>query len=166
MKSIRPLKLFVKGRFLMNTIGKHLIVDMYGCSFKNLDDIEFIKEAMHAAIKEANMTILEFSYHKFQPQGLTALILLAESHMSIHTHPELGYAAIDIFTCSDQSQPEKAISILKTFLKPEKTKTTHIKRGDFGSQKDMKPKVNVSIAPLRRVKNTGAKMLNLLSRTK
>ncbi|VBB08488.1 s-adenosylmethionine decarboxylase [Lucifera butyrica] len=150
----------------MKVIGKHLTVDMYGCSFANLDNLEFIKNAMLTAVSEANMTLLNFSYHKFEPQGLTALALLAESHMSIHTYPELGYAAVDVFTCGDHSRPDRAVSILKGFLKPEKTKTTNIKRGDFGSESDMKPKVRISIAPLRRVRNTGAKVLNFLSKVK
>lgn len=155
-----------KGRCVMKAIGKHLIVDMYGCSFESLDNLEFVKEAMLTAVEEANMTLLDFSYHKFEPQGLTAVAVLAESHMSIHSYPELGYAAVDVFTCGDHSRPDKAVSVLKSFLKPEKTKTTNIKRGDFGSEKDMKPKVNVSIGPLRRVRDTGAKVLNLLSRAK
>lgn len=149
-----------------NAIGKHLIVDMYGCSYDVLDNLEFIKTAMLAAVKEANMTLLDFSSFKFEPQGLTALALLAESHLSIHTYPELGYAAIDAFTCGDQSRPDKAVSILKQYLKPEKTKTTNIKRGDFGTVSDMKPVVKVKMTPMRRVKSTGAKVLNFLSRAK
>ncbi|WP_312563414.1 adenosylmethionine decarboxylase [Anaerospora sp.] len=150
----------------MKLTGKHLLVDMYGCSFKTLDDLALIKEAMLTAIADANMTLLNFSYQKIEPQGLAACALLAESHLSIHTYPTLGYAAIDVYTCSDHSRPDKAISVLKTFLKPEKVKATTIKRGDFGSEKDMKPKIKVTIAPLRRVKNTGAKVLKLLSRNR
>lgn len=151
---------------MMKVIGKHLTVDMYGCSFASLDNLEFIKHAMITAVQEANMTLLDFSSYKFEPQGLTALALLAESHMSIHTYPELGYAAIDVFTCGDQSRPEKAVHVMKQFLKPEKTKTTNIKRGDFGSVSDMKPKVKISIAPMRRVRNTGTKVLNFLAKNK
>lgn len=148
----------------MKLTGKHLLVDMYGCSFKTLADIALIKEAMLTAISDANMTLLHFSYQQTDSQGLAACALLAESHMSIHTYPMLGYAAIDVFTCSDHSRPDKAVAVLKNYLKPEKVKATTIKRGDFGSEKDMKPKIKVSIAPLRRVKNTGAKVLKLLSR--
>lgn len=150
----------------MRMLGKHLTVDMYGCSFDILDNIEYIKTAMTTAVEESNLTLLDFSYYKFDPQGLTALALLAESHMSIHTYPELGYAAVDVFTCGDHTRPDRAIAILKKFLKPEKTKTTTIRRGDFGSENDMKPKVKVSIAPLRRVRNTGARVLRFLSRSK
>ncbi|HWR45336.1 adenosylmethionine decarboxylase [Sporomusa sp.] len=146
----------------MKALGKHLTVDMYGCSFDSLNNLELVKSAMLAAIAEANMTLLNLSYHKFEPQGLTALALLAESHMSIHTYPELGYAAVDVFTSGDQTRSDKAITVLKSFLKPEKTKTTHIMRGDFGSQKDMKPRIKVSIAPLRRVRNTSARVWRFL----
>ncbi|MDD4602156.1 S-adenosylmethionine decarboxylase proenzyme [bioreactor metagenome] len=150
----------------MKIIGKHIMVDMYGCSFESLDNIDFVKNAMLTAVNEAQMTLLDFTSHKFEPQGLTALALLAESHMSIHTYPELGYAAVDVFTCGDHSRPDKAVSILKGFLKPTKVKTTNIRRGDFGSVTDMKPKSKVSATPMRRVRDTGSKMLKLLSRSK
>lgn len=146
----------------MRTIGRHLAVDMYGCGFDILNNLNFIKTAMLAAIEESNMTLLDLSYHEFEPQGLTAFALLGQSHMSIHTYPELGYAAVDVFTCGDLSRPDQALSVLKRYLKPEKTKTTNIMRGDFGSQKDMKPRIKVSIAPLRRVRNTSARVWSYL----
>jgi len=147
-------------------VGKHLTVDMYGCRFENLNNLEFIKNAMIAAINEANMTLLDFTSYQFEPQGLTAIALLAESHMSMHTYPELGYAAVDIFTCGDHCRPERAVKVLKRFLKPDKTKTTHIKRGDFGSERDMKPKIKTGIAPLRRVRNTGIRVLKFFAKRK
>ena len=146
----------------MRAIGRHLSVDMYGCNFDNLDNFEIIKAAILAAIEEANMTLLNLSYHKFEPQGLTVLALLNHCHISIHTYPELGYAAVDIFSCGDYSRPDKALLVLKKVLKPEKTKTTNFMRGDFGSQKDMKPRIRISIAPLRRVRNTSAKVWSYL----
>lgn len=146
----------------MKVIGKHLTVDMYGCSFENLDSSEYIKSAMMTAVEEANMTLLDLTFHKFQPQGLTALALLAESHMSIHTYPELGYAAVDVFTCGDHSRPDKAVSVLKRFLKPERMKVTNIRRGDFGTERDMKPKTKTSAGPFTRVRSTSARVLRFL----
>jgi len=151
---------------MLRIIGKHLTVDMYGCIFESLDNMEFVKTTMLMAIKEANMTFLNFSYHKFEPQGLTILALLAEGHMSVHTYPEMSYTAVDIFTCSDQKFPDQAIKILKLSFKPEKTKTTNIKRGDVGSVSDMKPKIKVSITPMRRVRDTSDKVFKFLSRSK
>ena len=150
----------------MSLLARHLVIDMYGCNARSLANSDFIKEALLATITESNLTLLDFTCHSILPHGMAANILLAESHLTIHTYPELGYAAIDIFSFGDKLRPEKAIGILKTFFKPEKMKTTTLKRGDFGSQKEMKPKITISVAPLRRVKNTGAKVLKLLSRSK
>ena len=147
-------------------IGKHLTVDMYGCTFEHLNNLEFIKTATFTAVEEANMTLLNFTYHKFEPQGLTAMVILADGHMSVHTHPELGYAAVDVFTCGDHSRPDKAMQVLARLLQPEKTKTTHVRRGDFGSISDMKPKIKVKVTPMRRVRDTSAKVLRFLSRSK
>ena len=142
----------------MTTIGRHLTIDMYGCSCEILNDFEFIKAAMLAAITGANLTLQDLVGHQTEPQGLTVIALLGQSHMSIHTYPELNYAAVDIFTYDDYSQADKALAILKSYLKPEKIRTTNILRGDFGRQKDMKPRIRVSIAPLRRVRNTSARV--------
>lgn len=121
---------------------------------------------MLAAISEGNMSLLDFSSHQLPPQRLTALALLEESHMSVHTYPELGYAAVDVFTCSDHSRPDKSVAVLKQFFKPERMKITNIRRGDFGTERDMKPKVKTSAGPLTRVRSTSAKVLHFLSRTK
>jgi S-adenosylmethionine decarboxylase len=148
----------------MASLGQHLAVDMYGCRVEKLTDLEFIKEAMYAAIKEADMTLLNISHQIFETEGLTACALLSESHMTIHTNPSLGYMSIDIFTLNKNCQPDKAVQALRRFIKPDKTKTTLIMRGDFGSLKDMKPKVRVNITPIRRIKNTGSRVLRFLAR--
>jgi len=146
----------------VKALGKQLAVDMYGCNFDILNNLEFVKTALLTVIEDAGLTLLNLSYHRFEPQGLTVLALLTEGHLSINTHPELGYAAFDIFVWGDYSRPDTFLPTLRRLLKPEKTKTTHIVRGDFGSQKDMKPRIKVSIAPLRRVRNTSVKVWRFL----
>lgn len=146
----------------MTPIGRHLTTDMYGCNRDHLTDLEFIKSAMLTAIKEAGLSVIDIIDHQTEPQGLTIIALLDQSHMSIHTFPQLNYAAVDIFTCGDYSHSDRVMTILKHFLKPEKTRTTNIMRGDFGLQKDMKPRIRVSIAPLRRVRNTSARVWRFL----
>lgn len=151
---------------MLATIGRHLTIDMYGCRLESFDNIDFAKESMLSAIAEANMTLLSFTYHQFEPQGLAVWALLAEGHMSIHTYPKMSYTAIDIFTYGENIRPEQAVKILKHCFHPEKIKTTNIKRGDFGSISDMKPKIKISVTPLRRVRDTGAKVIRFLSRSK
>jgi S-adenosylmethionine decarboxylase len=89
-------------------VGMHCILELYGCPANLLDDIEFISEALEKAAEKANAHLVKKIAHHFEPQGVTALALLSESHISIHTWPENGYIAIDAFTCGGHTDPERA----------------------------------------------------------
>ena len=110
---------------VFDTVGAHVLADFWGCESQLLDDADFLIKTLRQA---ANMTILAEKAHKFEPQGFTGLLLLAESHLSIHTYPESSYAAIDVFTCGG-GITKKAIDYLKTVLQPTKVKETLIQRG-------------------------------------
>lgn len=92
----------------MSTIGKHCVLELYGCDAGRLNDRDFILATMRNAAETAGATWLNQCAHKFEPQGVTALGLLSESHISMHTWPELGYAACDVFTCGEHCDPEVA----------------------------------------------------------
>ena len=111
------------------TLGKHIILEMYECDFQILDNEEVILDAFRMAVKEAKMNLLNLSSHKFEPHGLTAVALLSESHMSIHTYPEFGYAAADVFTCGEEGDPNLAIEVLLKFINPKKKNIIYIPRG-------------------------------------
>ena len=89
-------------------VGKHCILELYNCDSAKLDDEAFLRNAITSAAKRAGATLLNLITHRFEPQGVTGLALLAESHISIHTWPESGYAAVDVFTCGDHTMPERA----------------------------------------------------------
>jgi S-adenosylmethionine decarboxylase len=89
-------------------VGKHCILELYACDASKLNDESFIRTTIATAAREAGATVLQLISHRFQPQGVTGLVLLAESHLSIHTWPESGYAAVDVFTCGDHTMPERA----------------------------------------------------------
>jgi len=93
-------------------LGTHCILDLHGCPPERLDDERFVREAVVQASQEAHSTLLKLSSHKFDPQGVSAVGLLAESHLSIHTWPERGYAAVDIFTCGHSVKPREACANL------------------------------------------------------
>ena len=98
-------------------VGKHCILELYECDHTKLNDEAFLRTTITSAAKFAGATLLNLITHHFSPQGVTGLALLAESHISIHTWPEIGYAAIDVFTCGDHTMPEKACKLLlKDFL--------------------------------------------------
>jgi len=93
-------------------VGKHCILELYDCDPTKLDDETFLRRTITTAAQRAGATLLNLITHRFEPQGVTGLALLAESHISIHTWPENGYAAVDVFTCGDHTMPEKACEVL------------------------------------------------------
>jgi len=96
---------------------------------KIIEDPKRIQNILITAAKQANNTPLEVTVHKFQPQGITGVILLAQSYIALHTWPEFNYVAIDIFTCGDKTSPHKALDYLKQEFQPKKIEIRKIKRG-------------------------------------
>ena len=92
--------------------SKHLLLELYGCDCEKLNDESFLRCILNRASKLANATVLNLISTKFEPQGVTAIALLAESHISIHTWPESNYSAVDIFTCGQNMMPEIASQYL------------------------------------------------------
>ena len=111
-----------------DTVGKHCILELYNCDSAKLDDEAFLRDTITSAAKRAGATLLNLITHRFQPQGVTGLALLAESHISIHTWPESGYAAVDVFTCGDHTMPEKACLTLAEELGSRRHKLTSFRR--------------------------------------
>lgn len=97
---------------ISDAVGKHCILELYDCDSVKLNDEAFLRDTITSAAQRAGATLLNLITHHFEPQGVTGLALLAESHISIHTWPESGYAAVDVFTCGDHTMPEKACQIL------------------------------------------------------
>ena len=101
-------------------VGKHCILELYECDPSRLDDEALLRTSITTAAKSAGATLLNLITHHFEPQGVTGLALLAESHISIHTWPESGYAAVDVFTCGDHTMPEQACAVLSEALQSKR----------------------------------------------
>ena len=99
--------------------SKHLLLELYKCDYEKLNDESFLRCSLNRAAKFAKATVLNLISNKFEPQGVTAIALLAESHISIHTWPESNYSAVDIFTCGRNMLPELASQHLIEALKAE-----------------------------------------------
>jgi len=113
----------------LDALGKHLLVELNNCDHKILNDIKFIKEVMLSAADASGATVLGESFHQFSPQGVSGVLIIAESHLTIHTWPEHGYAGADIFTCGTRVQPEKAAEIIIARMKPKTHSIIQISRG-------------------------------------
>ncbi|MCT0225387.1 adenosylmethionine decarboxylase [Synechococcus sp. CS-1328] len=118
----------VSGPSTTDTVGKHCILELYDCTSAKLNDEAFLRTAITTAAKRAGATLLNLITHHFDPQGVTGLALLAESHISIHTWPESGYAAVDVFTCGDHTMPELACAVLCEELEARTHKLTSFRR--------------------------------------
>jgi S-adenosylmethionine decarboxylase len=114
---------------LHKPVGKHLIVEFFGCGFVKLNDLVSLKALAKKAGVATKSGVLEVVGHKFDPQGVSVVLLLSDSHLSIHTYPEFGYAAIDIFTCGDVADPYLAYIVLRDGLQPTNSNIDELKRG-------------------------------------
>lgn len=113
----------------MQRIGRHLILELWGCDSEHINSIETIKRAMTETIEACDATLLDLRVYPFTPQGVTGVAILAESHLMIHTWPEIGYAAVDVFTCGYHTDPAKAIPVLQHYFAPERIQVMEMNRG-------------------------------------
>ena len=148
----------------MNT--KHMVCDFYDCTFDLLNDPDFLRRSLQAALREGDLNQLDNLEHRMNPSGLIFVVIAEGTHLTLHTYPELGYAAADIFTTDSHCAPDKIMNALKKSLRSDKMKATNIKRGDFGSIADMKPKTKTSMTPLGRVKTLSAKVTKMIKKKK
>jgi S-adenosylmethionine decarboxylase proenzyme len=115
----------------MDTSSYHYLLEFSGVDSSILDDILFIENTLLNSVRESKATYVNHYFHKFSPQGVSGAVIIAESHISIHTWPESKYAALDVFTCGDRSIADNIVSFLINAFKPEKSKVDYIPRGNL-----------------------------------
>lgn len=117
------------GNIMAKILGRHLIVELEGCESELLDNIELIKKILGRSAKAAKLKVIAKPIlHKFKPRGVAGALLLQLSHITIHTWPEFGYAAVDIFVCG-KFDAHKVLKIFKNNLKPKSVRVKEIFRG-------------------------------------
>ncbi|MCX7902932.1 MAG: adenosylmethionine decarboxylase [Caloramator sp.] len=115
----------------MNALGRHIIAEIYGCDAEILNDREKIEKIMVDAALMAGAEVREVAFHKFSPLGVSGVVVISESHLTIHTWPELGYAAVDVFTCGDHINPWDACNYMTEQFGATHITATEVKRGLF-----------------------------------
>jgi S-adenosylmethionine decarboxylase len=113
----------------LNALGRHILVELYDCDKEALNDLELIRDVMVKAAIDCGAVVLGESFHRFSPQGVSGVVVIAESHLSIHTWPEFGYAAADVFTCGTTVNPEIAAEVLIDKLGSKNHSLMEIPRG-------------------------------------
>lgn len=115
----------------MNALGRHILAEFYECDADILNDAQRIENYMKRAALECGATIVSSTFQTFNPHGVSGVIVIAESHLAIHTWPEYGYAAVDVFTCGETVDPAVANEALKEYLKAKKVTTVQVNRGEL-----------------------------------
>lgn len=117
---------------LLNALGTHLLAELRDCNKDVIRDLDKVRDALVTAANKARATVVEVTFHEFSPFGISGMVIIAESHLSIHTWPEYGYAAVDIFTCGDLIKPDEAAAYLVDCFESKDPSMMEIKRGVLG----------------------------------
>jgi S-adenosylmethionine decarboxylase len=112
----------------MEHLGQHLIIECWGCN-DGINDADLVRTAMIEAVHAAHATLLDINVHTFSPHGVTGVAVLSESHLSVHSWPEYGYLAADVFTCGESTEPMAAVEVLRQYFQPTVIELLDIERG-------------------------------------
>lgn len=123
----------------MKRLGRHILAEYSGCDRNLLNDLQTIETILKEAARQSRATIVDTVFHRYNPHGVSGVVVIAESHISIHTWPEYGYAAADFFTCGDQVDPWKACRYLQEKLRSQDMSTREIQRGIPGEGDEVLP---------------------------
>lgn len=113
----------------LKALGTHLLIEFYDCDQKVLNDERFLKKLFIEAAREAKATVVEQVFHRFSPHGVSGVVVISESHLALHTWPEYGYAAVDVFTCGTEIDPWVAQKVIQEGLKARSSTAIEMKRG-------------------------------------
>lgn len=112
-----------------NSLGRHFLVELYDCDANILNDVAAARNILLEAARVSGATIIDDTFHEFSPQGVSGVVVIAESHISVHTWPEYRYAALDIFTCGTKMRPELAVEHLAGAFRAEAREVEEMQRG-------------------------------------
>lgn len=115
----------------LNALGTHLLIEFYNCDKKVLDDEKALVSLFVDAARKAKATVVEQVSHQFSPHGVSGVVVISESHLAVHTWPEYGYAAVDVFTCGTEIDPWVAQQVIRDGLKAGSSTALEMKRGSL-----------------------------------
>lgn len=134
-----PVFIFVGGGRKLYALGTHLLIELKDCNPEILKDLENVQTILVDAAKKANATIININFHEFSPFGISGVVVIAESHLTIHTWPEYGFAAVDVFTCGDIIKPEIAAQYIVEAFECKNPSIVEMKRGIISHKNERLP---------------------------
>ena len=148
----------------MKTLARHLTANFFNCKNSKLQDINAILSALRDVSEHLRFTLVDSITHQLSEDHYAIMMLFHEGHLTLHVYTSLKYVALDVFLCQENACPDDVANSMREFFKPDKIRSTLLKRGDFGTAKDIRPKTKTHLAPLRKLHNTGAKVIHVLAK--
>jgi S-adenosylmethionine decarboxylase len=121
--------MLVKGDIAMETVGRHVIAELWDCNAEKLNNVNLIEKIFVDAALKSGAEVREVAFHKFAPQGVSGVVIISESHLTIHSFPEHGYASIDVYTCGDRIDPNVATNYITEALEAKVVEKVEVPRG-------------------------------------
>ena len=134
----------------MSALGRHILVELFGCNPKLLNDVVYIEKSMEEAARTANATLINSTFHHFSPYGVSGVVVIEESHFAIHTWPEYQFASVDLFTCGESVDPWLSFDFLRKSLEADHQSATEMRRGELS----MLEKIEYQVEPQRDQKSS------------
>ena len=113
----------------MQSLGKQLLIELYGCDKTLLDDPIHSERILVEGVNRSGATVIKPFFHHFSPHGVSGVVVIAESHVAIHTWPEYGYCAVDVFTCGSQVNPDLILEYIRSAFRAKEVSVMEVKRG-------------------------------------
>ena len=148
----------------MKTLARHLTANFFNCKNSKLQDINAILSALRDVSEHLRFTLVDSITHQLSEDHYAIMMLFHEGHLTLHVYTSLKYVSLDVFLCQESACPDDVAHSMREFFKPDKIRSTLLKRGDFGTAKDIRPKTKTHLAPLRKLHNTGAKVIHVLAK--
>ena len=148
----------------MDIQSRLLTVDFYNCKAEKCSDENALRTKVCKALTELDFVPLQIITDVQESGHISLMALLPDGHLAIHVHPELRHVSLDIYLCAEDAELDPIAHVLRKAFQPEKTKSTHLRRGDFRSPAEIRPKTTTRVAPIRKIKSTGAKVIRILAR--
>lgn len=150
----------------MQILARSLAADLFNCKSTQLTDFEHIKEVLADTVQDLGLHAVKQVNEKLNDDHCAFMAILEEGHATLHVYPSYRYVTIDLYLFDETADLDKVTQQLRAFFKPEKTKSTVLKRGNRTTPKDLRPKVKTRIAPMRKIHNTGVKVIRILAHRK
>ena len=148
----------------MDIQSRLLTVDFYNCKAEKCTSEDALRAKVSNALRELDLVPLQIISNVQESGHISLMALLPDGHLALHVHPELHHVSLDIYLCAENAALDPIAQTMRRTFQPDKTKTTHLRRGDFRSPGEIRPRTTTRVAPIRKIKSTGAKVLRILAR--